>query len=267
MEFLHQVVDVFLHLDAHLEAIIGDYGAWTYAILAAIILCETGLVVMPFLPGDSLLFAAGTLAALGSLSLWVLLPLLAAAAIVGDTINYQIGARVGPRVFRSEKSRFFKKEYLVRTEAFFERYGGKTIVIARFVPIVRTFAPFVAGIGRMSYGRFLAYNVTGAMLWVGICVFAGYLFGNIPAVRDNFSLAVLAVIAISLLPAVIEIGRHWIQKQAARANTPNDPRTPSNDPRSVSNDPRSASKDPGIASANDPRSGADQGAGSKSGVL
>ncbi|HET6611355.1 MAG TPA: DedA family protein [Kofleriaceae bacterium] len=219
MDFLHQVADIFLHLDHHLQAVIGDYGGWTYAILAIIILCETGLVVTPFLPGDSLLFAAGTLAALDPppLSVWVLVPLLSAAAIAGDTLNYTIGKRLGPRVFRNENARFFKRAYLVRTQAFFERYGGKTIVLARFVPIVRTFAPFVAGIGKMTLGRFLAYNVTGGVLWVSICVFAGFLFGNIPVVRENFSIAVLAVIFISLVPAIVEGTRHWLKQRSARA--------------------------------------------------
>ncbi|HEX6616005.1 MAG TPA: DedA family protein [Gemmatimonadales bacterium] len=203
MELLKQLVDVFLHLDTHLSQVIAEYGTWTYLILFAIIFCETGLVVTPFLPGDSLLFAAGTFAALGALDVRLLIPLLIAAAIIGDTINYWIGAYIGPRAFEGNL-RFLKKEHLDRTRAFYERHGGKTIILARFVPIVRTFAPFVAGVGTMSYGRFITYNVVGAVLWVGLLVLAGFFFGNIPVVRENFTMVILAIIAISVMPMVIE---------------------------------------------------------------
>ena len=203
MELLKQLVDVFLHLDTHLSQVIAEYGTWTYLILFAIIFCETGLVVTPFLPGDSLLFAAGTFAALGALDVRLLIPLLIAAAIIGDTINYWIGAYIGPRAFEGNL-RFLRKEHLDRTRAFYERHGGKTIILARFVPIVRTFAPFVAGVGTMSYGRFITYNVVGAVLWVGLLVLAGFFFGNIPMVRENFTVVILAIIAISVMPMVIE---------------------------------------------------------------
>ena len=203
MELLKQLVDVFLHLDTHLSQVIAEYGTWTYLILFAIIFCETGLVVTPFLPGDSLLFAAGTFAALGALDVRLLIPLLIAAAIIGDTINYWIGAYIGPRAFEGNL-RFLKKEHLDRTRAFYERHGGKTIILARVVPIVRTFAPFVAGVGTMSYARFITYNVAGAVLWVGLLVLAGFFFGNIPMVRENFTMVILAIIAISVMPMVIE---------------------------------------------------------------
>ncbi len=203
MDWIKFFLDVFLHLDKHLGEVIGNYGTWTYAILLVIIFCETGLVVTPFLPGDSLLFAAGAFAALGKLDpLWLFL-LLSAAAIGGDTVNYWIGAWIGPRAFSGE-IRFLKKEYLDRTHAFFEKYGGKTIIIARFVPIVRTFAPFVAGVGAMNYAKFIVYNVIGGMAWVALFVFGGYWFGNQPFVKKNFSLVVLAIIIISVMPMVIE---------------------------------------------------------------
>lgn len=208
MEFFKSVLDFALHLDKHLSALIQQFGAWTYAILFAVIFVETGLVVMPFLPGDSLLFAAGTFAALGAFDFGWLLLVLAAAAVIGDTVNYWIGHFVGPKVFTREKSRFFKKEYLDRTHAFYEKHGGKTIIIARFVPIIRTFAPFVAGIGRMSYGRFIAFNVIGGAGWVVLLVGAGYFFGNIPFVKANFSLAILAIILVSTAPIAVEYVRH-----------------------------------------------------------
>jgi membrane-associated protein len=211
MDFLHGIVDVFLHLDRHLGEILQTYGAWTYAILFCVVFLETGLVATPFLPGDSLLFAAGAFAAIGSLDLKILLVLLSVAAIGGDSLNYWIGRRIGPRVF-TDRVRWLKREHLLRTQEFYERHGGKTIVLARFVPIVRTFAPFVAGIGAMPYRRFFAYNVIGGMLWVGLLVPAGYFFGNLPVVRDNFSIVVLAIIGVSLLPLVIEYLR---QRRAA----------------------------------------------------
>jgi membrane-associated protein len=208
MELINKILDVALHLDKYLSAIIQQYGLWTYAILFVVIFIETGFVVMPFLPGDSLLFAAGTFAALGSIKVGWLILVLAAAAVIGDTVNYWVGHFVGPKVFHKEKARFFKKEHLERTHAFYEKHGGKTIIIARFVPIIRSFAPFVAGIGRMSYGRFVAYNVIGGVGWVVLLVGAGYFFGNIPFVKKNFSLAILAIIAISTVPIVTEYLRH-----------------------------------------------------------
>jgi len=208
MELLHGLLDFFLHLDRHLAQILQDYGLWTYLLLFLIVFCETGLVVTPFLPGDSLLFAAGAFAAAGALDLWWTLALLCAAAIAGDTVNYWAGHRVGPKVFHRDDVRFLNRKHLDRTHQFYERYGGKTIVIARFVPIVRTFAPFVAGIGSMSYGRFLLYDVAGGIGWVGICVLAGYWFGNIPIVKENFTLAILAIVLLSVLPILIELVRH-----------------------------------------------------------
>jgi membrane-associated protein len=208
VDLLRWFVDFFLHLDQHLSEVIQRYGATTYLLLFLIVFLETGLVVTPLLPGDSLLFAAGTFAAMGHLRLWWLFLILCAAAILGDTVNYAIGARLGPRVFHFPKSRFFNPEHLKNTHALYEKYGGKTIVIARFVPIVRTFAPFVAGIGQMSYWQFLSYNVVGGVLWVSICLFSGYFFGNLPVVKKNFSVVVIAIVLISLLPAVIEYLKH-----------------------------------------------------------
>ena len=215
MDLVHFFVDFFLHLDRHLAEVIQAYGTWTYALLFTIVFLETGLVVTPILPGDSLLFAAGSFAALGALDVSLLFGLLCAAAILGDTANYAIGHFLGPKVFHYERSRFFNPDHLRRTHAFFEKYGGKTIIIARFVPIVRTFAPFVAGIGAMSYLRFLAYNVVGGVLWVAVCLFAGYFFGNLPFVRRNFSLAIIAIVILSVMPAVVEYLRH--RREARRA--------------------------------------------------
>jgi membrane-associated protein len=203
MDFVQSVMDLFLHLDDHLSQIIARYGVWTHLILFLIVFAETGLVVTPFLPGDSLLFAAGTFAALGSLDLWLVVALLIGAAILGDTVNYWVGAWIGPRAF-SGNVRFLRKDYLDRTHAFYEKHGGKTIILARFVPIIRTFAPFVAGVGAMSYPKFITYNIVGAVLWVGLFVPAGYFFGNIPAVRENFTVVILAIIAISVLPIALE---------------------------------------------------------------
>jgi membrane-associated protein len=201
MQIVQFAVDLFLHLDTHLSAVITQYGVWTYALLFVVIFVETGLVVTPFLPGDSLLFAAGTFAARGWLNIWLLFVLLAIAAVLGDTVNYWIGHLLGERAY---SIRWIKKEYLERTHAFFEKHGGKTIFLARFVPIVRTFAPFVAGIGRMSYGYFFSYNVFGGITWVGLFLGAGYLFGNIPFIRDHFSMVVLVIVLISILPMVVE---------------------------------------------------------------
>jgi membrane-associated protein len=203
MDFVQSVMDLFLHLDDHLSQIIVRFGVWTHLILFLIVFAETGLVVTPFLPGDSLLFTAGTFAALGSLDLWLVVALLIGAAILGDTVNYWVGAWIGPRAF-SGNVRFLRKDYLDRTHAFYEKHGGKTIILARFVPIIRTFAPFVAGVGAMSYPKFITYNIVGAVLWVGLFVPAGYFFGNIPAVRENFTVVILAIIAISVLPIALE---------------------------------------------------------------
>ena len=210
MEIISQLIDFFLHLDKHLAEIISTYGTWTYLILFTIIFLETGIVITPFLPGDSLLFAAGTFASLGALNVWVLFILLSIAGILGDTFQYWSGHYVGEKAF-SGNIRFLKKEYLDRTHDFYERHGGKTIILARFIPIIRTFAPFVAGVGEMSYGRFLTYNVVGGILWVGIFVFAGYLFGNIPFVRDNFTVVILAIIVISVLPGVFEFAKERLK--------------------------------------------------------
>jgi membrane-associated protein len=212
MEFIKSVIDFILHLDVHLSELIQTYGLWTYLILFAVIFCETGLVVTPFLPGDSLIFAAGTFAARGDLKVIVLFLLLAAAAVIGDTVNYWIGKIIGPKVFQKENSRIFKKQYLDRTHEFYEKYGAETIIIARFVPIVRTFAPFVAGIGRMTYGKFLSYNVIGGVAWVALFTFGGYFFGNIPFVKKNFSLVIIAIILISLVPVLYEFLKHRKKK-------------------------------------------------------
>ncbi len=208
MEFIRYLIDLFLHLDAHLHTIILQYGTITYAILFIVIFGETGLVVTPFLPGDSLLFAAGTFAAMGSFDLRILIILLAIAAVLGDTVNYWIGHFIGPKIFEKENIRFLKKEYLERTHKFYEKYGGKTIIIARFVPIVRTFAPFVAGIGSMNYSKFIIYNIIGGVVWVLLFTLGGYFFGNIPMVKENFSIVILIIIFISILPGIIEFIRH-----------------------------------------------------------
>lgn len=215
-DFIIYIFDFIVHIDVHLSAIIKDYGLWTYLILFLIIFCETGFVITPVLPGDSLLFAAGTFAALGSLDVLWLFILLSIAAIGGDTVNYWIGCYFGPKVFHGEHVRFLNKEYLDRTHKFYEKYGGKTIIIARFVPIIRTFAPFVAGIGSMTYWRFISYNVIGGIAWIAICIFAGYYFGNLPIVRNNFSLAILAIIIISIMPGVIEILKHKYGNKSKR---------------------------------------------------
>jgi membrane-associated protein len=207
METLSFLIDLFLHLDKHLDLIFRDFGIWTYVILALVIFCETGLVVTPFLPGDSLLFAAGALSAGGALDVNLLALFLLVAAIIGDSVNYHIGKYIGPKVFEKKNSKIFKPEYLKRTQDFYARYGGKTIIIARFVPIVRTFAPFLAGVGKMDRRYFLTYNIVGALLWVGLLTYAGYYFGGLPIVKKNFSLVVLAIIIISILPAVYEIIR------------------------------------------------------------
>jgi membrane-associated protein len=218
MELVHWFVDFFLHLDRHLAEVIQAYGTWTYALLFTIIFMETGFVVTPFLPGDSLLFAAGSFAALGALDVRLLFGLLWAAAVLGDNLNYAVGRYLGPKVFHYERSRFFNPDHLRKTHQFYERYGVKTIIIARFVPIVRTFSPFVAGVGAMRYLRFLAYDVVGGLLWVAVCLFAGYFFGNLPFVKQNFSLVIVAIVLVSVMPAVVEYLRH--RRAARRAGGP-----------------------------------------------
>jgi membrane-associated protein len=208
MELIATVIDLFIHLDKYLGAIIQSLGGWTYFIFFMVIFCETGLVVTPFLPGDSLLFGLGTFAAIGFLQIEWLLILLSIAAVGGNTVNYAIGEYVGPKVFYKENSLFLNKEYLDRTHRFYEKHGGKTIVIARFLPIIRTFAPFVAGIGKMNYSRFVLYNVLGSVAWVSIFTVGGYYFGNIPVVKANFTVVILAIIIISVLPIMIESLRH-----------------------------------------------------------
>jgi membrane-associated protein len=211
MDWIITLIDLFLHLDKHLNVIIRDYGLWTYLILFVIIFCETGLVITPILPGDSLLFAAGTFAAMGALDPLWLFGLLSLAAVVGDTVNYWIGNLVGPKIFHQEKVRFFKKENLTRTHEFYEKHGGKTIIIARFIPIIRTFAPFVAGIGKMTYLHFISYNIIGGIAWIAIFIFGGYYFGNLPIVQKNFTLVIMAIIVISILPGVYELLRQRMQ--------------------------------------------------------
>jgi len=203
MEIANSFFELFLNLDKHLFSLVSEYKNWTYLILFCIIFCETGLVVTPFLPGDSLLFAAGAMSALVVLNIWILIVLLCIAAILGDSANYSIGKFLGQKVFERDY-RLIKKEYLYRTHEFFEKHGRKTIIIARFVPIIRTFAPFIAGVGSMNYLNFISFNVIGGILWVFICSFGGYFFGNLPFVKSNFSVVVLAIILISLLPMVVE---------------------------------------------------------------
>lgn len=199
-----QFIDIFIHLDKYLTTIIQNYGVWTYLILFAIIFCETGLVVLPFLPGDSLIFAAGTLAALGALDIKWLIILMCLAAVAGDTVNYWIGYWVGPKIFQKENVKLLNKKHLMEAHAFYEKYGGITIILARFMPFIRTFAPFVAGIGTMSYWRFMSYNVIGGIAWINIFGWLGYYFGNLPYIKKNFSLVIIAIVVISVMPAVVE---------------------------------------------------------------
>ena len=211
MEMIKTLFDIFMHLDRHLGSVIQAYGIWTYLILFLIIFCETGLVVTPILPGDSLLFAAGAFAAIGALDVIWLFGLLTVAAVAGDTLNYWVGHYLGPKVFHKKDVRFLNREYLDRTHRFYEKHGGKTIIIARFMPIIRTFAPFVAGIGKMTYMRFIGYNVSGGILWIASFVFGGYFFGNIPMVKRNFTLVIVAIIVLSVMPGVIEFLRHRLK--------------------------------------------------------
>ena len=207
MELIGQFIEILLHLDQHLTWVIQNYGAWVYGILFLIIFCETGLVVTPFLPGDSLLFVAGTLAAAGGMEVQTLLLLLWLAAFLGDNTNYWIGRFFGPRLFSSDKSRLLNRKHLDKTEAFYARHGGKTIIFARFFPIIRTFAPFVAGLGRMRYRRYLAFSLVGGLSWIGFFVLGGYFFGNIPAVKQSLTLVMLGIVALSVMPGVIEFLR------------------------------------------------------------
>ena len=216
MELIAQFIDIFLHLDQHLTLLINQYGVWVYAILFAIIFCETGLVVMPFLPGDSLLFVVGALAATGALDVQLVILLLMAAAFLGDNTNYWIGRFIGPRVFTLE-SRWLNRRHLEKTEAFYEKHGGKTVVFARFLPIFRTFAPFVAGIGHMIYNRFVLFSILGAIVWINSLVFLGYFFGNIPIVKNNLTVAILGIIVLSLMPGLIHFVREKTRGSSPRA--------------------------------------------------
>ena len=208
MDFIIYFIDFFLHLDKYLPVIIQSFGVWAYVIMFLVIFCETGLVVTPILPGDSLLFALGAFAAQGALNIEILLISLCIAAVAGDSVNYAIGNFLGPKVFHYKDGRFFKQEHLLRTHQFYEKHGGKTIIIARFIPIIRTFAPFVAGIGTMKYARFITYNVVGGIAWICLFLLAGFFFGGIPAVKRNFTLVIIAIVIISVLPGVFEYWRH-----------------------------------------------------------
>jgi membrane-associated protein len=216
MEFLSGILDVFLHIDRHLLELVANYGVWVYGILFLVVFLETGLVIAPFLPGDSLLFASGALAATSALDLASLLLVLTIAAVLGDTLNYTIGRMIGPKVF-SVNHRLFNQKHLIRTQEFYERHGGKTIVLARFLPIVRTFAPFVAGVGRMNYFRFWVYNAVGGFLWVASFTFLGYFFGTRPLVKDHFGLVIVAIVLISTIPVAVEVWRSWVRKKRSQA--------------------------------------------------
>jgi len=220
LEWVTAFVDLIVHLDDHLLWVVQQHGAWIYALLFLIVFCETGLVVTPFLPGDSLLFVAGTIAAAGGMNVHLLSVLLVLAAVLGDSLNYAVGRYLGPRVFRQEGSWLFRKDYLDRTNRFFARHGGKTIILARFVPIVRTYAPFVAGIGQMDYGRFLLFNVIGGLLWVVLLSYAGYFFGNLPVVKDNLSLVIILIVLLSISPAIVEVVRAKLAARRAASATP-----------------------------------------------
>jgi len=219
MEFILQIVDFIVHIDVHLAQIIQDYNTWTYGILFAIVFAETGFVVTPFLPGDSLIFAAATFAAKGALNPWLIFVTMTTAGIIGDGVNYSIGHYIGPRVF-TEDMRFLKREYLDKAHEFFEKHGGKAVVLARFMPIVRTFVPFVAGAGSMTYSKFVVYNVVGAVAWVGLFTVLGYYFGTIPAVEENFTFVIFAIIILSILPPIFEAVRERNKAKQLKASTP-----------------------------------------------
>ena len=208
MNLIHTLLDFVLHLDKHLVEIVNNYGVLSYAILFAIILAETGLVIMPFLPGDSLLFATGAIAAIGSLNVWFIITILGIAAILGDTMNYMIGHFFGKKIVDNPKIPFINQEHIDKTQQFYKKHGGKTIILARFVPIVRTFAPFVAGVGKMNYSKFISYNIIGGLIWVSLFTLLGYFFGNLPFIKDNFHYAVFAIIGLSLVPMVFEYIQH-----------------------------------------------------------
>lgn len=211
MNLIQTFIEYIMHLDSNLLIIISYFGPWAYAIVFTIIFLETALVLTPFLPGDSLLFAAGALAGIGSWDIWILFILLTLAAVLGDSVNYSIGKFIGPKVFKYN-GKLLNKEYLKRTHKFFDKYGGKTIILARFIPIIRTFAPFLAGVGKMDYFKFLLYNFIGGILWVGFFLWIGYFFGNIPFVKEHFTYVILGIIVVSLIPAVVEFYRHWKEK-------------------------------------------------------
>lgn len=208
MNILHQFIDIVLHLDIHLATLAIEYGVWMYGILFLVIFCETGLVVTPFLPGDSLLFAAGSLCAITELSVFVVVPLLIVAAVLGDSTNYWVGRGFGLKLFQNKDSRIFKRKYVDQTELFYKKHGSKTVILARFMPIIRTFAPFVAGIGSMDYRKFLSFSVIGSVLWIGSFSFGGYFFGNIPFFKKNFTLVIVAIMIVSLLPGIIQYFKH-----------------------------------------------------------
>ena len=212
MDIALKFIDLFVHLDQYISTVLQMFGGWTYLIVFLVVFCETGLVVTPILPGDSLLFGLGTFAAKGNLDPWLLVMLLSLAAVVGDTVNYAIGRYLGPKVFQRAGGYFFKKDYLDRTHEFYEKHGGKTIIIARFIPIIRTFAPFVAGIGNMTYGRFISYNIVGGIAWVVTFVLGGYYFGNLPFVKQNFAFVIIAIIILSVLPGIVEYIRQSRQR-------------------------------------------------------
>lgn len=218
MDIIAQLFDFILHIDKHLGEIIQQYRTWSYLILFFIIFAETGFVFTPFLPGDSLIFAAGTFAAIGAFNIGILFCVLAGASICGDTTNYWIGNFIGPKIFQREKIRFLKKEYLTKTHIFYEKHGGKTIILAKFMPIIRTFAPFVAGIGSMTYRRFIIFNVTAAIIWIGIFLSLGYYFGNLPFVKNNFSIVILAIIIVSVMPGIVKFIQHKFFNKAKPAS-------------------------------------------------
>jgi membrane-associated protein len=220
MSIITRIIDIGLNVDYYISLLISSFGSWTYLILFGLIFLETGLVFTPFLPGDSLIFAAGTFAGLGYLNVFILFALLSLASILGDSANYAIGHFIGKKILNM-KSRFIKKEYVERTQHFYDKYGAKTIVIARFIPIVRTFAPFLAGLGTMHYWKFLAYNIIGGIAWVAVFLFGGYFFGNIPFVKNNFTLAIVAIIILSMIPVMIEVIKHLNQKKKQQKNTEN----------------------------------------------
>ncbi len=213
MDLIYTVIDFFIHLDRYLTDIIQSIGSLTYVLIFIIVFCETGLFVTPFLPGDSLIFVIGSLSAIGALNLWISTIVLMTAAIIGDTVNYHIGKYLGPKIFKKQNVRFLNRKHLDKAHKFYEKHGGKTVIIARYIPIIRTFAPFVAGMGSMSYGRFILYNIVGGVSWVSICIFSGYFFGNIPVVSENFTLVILAIVAISALPILIS----WISSRKGKS--------------------------------------------------